>query len=457
MANGDVDAINERLNGLVNLLQVVGIDGVNPNALVEEQRRAGGGATPGSNAPQSSDAHILELIKKLQIAQADSPEILAALQSPELRALASLAAQKQAAAQKAPEPARKASSLHDVMDDDDNYPKIGPGYSDDISVVSDMTTPTVMTRQQVADEEHYREVNGGPGALPPMSSLGPAQPARPSMGMVGSQRSLGAGGGGGGKTKNMVGQVRPVAARRAIAKSGGAAAQRRLNYQMAMTKLQGVPEGAASPRKVQKEVFAPASPTPSQQTPLEFPSMASGSGGSAESGGKNGKPLKSKSLKKGKKTSLAAQEETDIDFEGTDPIRAPPASTATGTNISSTRKNTPTPVTPTTDLDWGESVGWTAFDNGTTGSGDADIFVDNDGFFPNDAFASNDTFGAPPTSPSPTTKSSSRSPRPGKKSSSERPSKKPSTVGRSRKDGDVRKEKEKPQKKKSRARSSLTM
>ena len=52
----------------------------------------------------------------------------------------------------------------DVMDDDDNYPKIGPGYSDDISVVSDMTTPTVMTRQQVAEEEHYKEVNGGPGA-----------------------------------------------------------------------------------------------------------------------------------------------------------------------------------------------------------------------------------------------------------------------------------------------------
>ena len=35
----DVDAVNERLNGLVNLLHVVGIDGVDPDALVEEQKR----------------------------------------------------------------------------------------------------------------------------------------------------------------------------------------------------------------------------------------------------------------------------------------------------------------------------------------------------------------------------------------------------------------------------------
>ena len=446
MANGDVDAINERLNGLVNLLQVVGIDGVNPDALVQEQQRAGRSAR-GSAAPQSSDAQILELIKKLQLAQADSPEILAALKSPELRALASLAAQKQQASQKATEPAKKAApALDDVMDDDDNYPKIGPGYSDDISVVSDMTTPTVMTRQNVAEEEHYREVNGGPGALPPMSSLGPAQPARPTMTLVGSQRSMG----GRGRSRNMVDQVHPGAARRAIARSGGAAAQRRLNYQMAMTKLQGVPENATSPTRTSKKPFAPASPTPSQQTPMEFPSMAGESGGSGGSGGKDGRPTKSKSLRnKSRKTSLAAQEETDIDFDGTEPIRALPE--GTGTTISSARKNTPTPVTPTSDLDWGETANWTAFDSGATGSGDGDIFVDNDGFFPDDAFATNNAFGSP-------SKSRSRSPLPGKKpSSSDRPSKKISMTSRSKRDGDGKKEKQKSMKKKSRARSSLTM
>ncbi|KAL3914519.1 MAG: hypothetical protein SGILL_006073 [Bacillariaceae sp.] len=473
MANGDVDAINERLNGLVNLLQVVGIDGVNPDALVEEQRRAGGGtaARGSSAAPQSNDTQILELIKKLQLAQADSPEILAALKSPELRALASLAAQKQQQGSQnaaAPEkPAKKATpALDDVMDDDDNYPKIGPGYSDDISVVSDMTTPTVMTRQHVAEEEQYGEVNGGPGALPPMSALGPAQPVRPSMGMINTHHHHHGKGGGGGKTKNMVGQVRPGQARRAIAKSGGAAAQRRLNYQMAMTKLQGVPEhGGASPKRVSpKEAFAPASPTPSQQTPMEFPSMANAGGGG--SGGKNTKAGgKQKLSKKGKKTSLAAQEVTDLDFEGTEPVRAPPtstgtATTATGTTISSTRKNTPTPVTPASDVDWGigDSSGWTAFDTGNAGDGSGqDIFVDNDGFFPNDAFGSKDAFGQNPSTPTSSAKSSSRSPRPGKKSSSDRPSKNKSTSSsRSRRDGD-KKDKEKSLKKKSRARSSLTM
>ena len=256
MANGDVDAINERLNGLVNLLQVVGIDGV------------GSSNGNNNNSNSNSDAAVLEIIKKLQLAQADSPEILAALQSPELRALASLAAQKQAS-QKQPQqqhhrssPQKKAPapSLDDVMDDDDNYPKIGPGYSDDISVVSDMTTPTVMTRQNVHEEEYYNEVGGGPGSLPPLHAIGgvgPAQPSRPTGSAAGlhhstnnhhqihqqHQQPR--------KTKNMVGQVRPSAASRAIAKSGGAAAQRRLNYQMAMTKLQTTKGGEEllSPKK----------------------------------------------------------------------------------------------------------------------------------------------------------------------------------------------------------------
>jgi hypothetical protein len=462
MANGDVDAINERLNGLVNLLQVVGIDGVDPDAFVDEQRRngssiRGGGGGSMSHNPQSSDVQILELIKKLQLAQADSPEILAALKSPELRALASLAAQKQAT-QKPPEPKKASPALDDIMDDDDNYPKIGPGYSDDISVVSDMTTPTVMTRQQVAEEEHYREVSGGPGALPPMLAMpgGPAQPARPSMGMTPMQR-YGAGGGGGGKTKNMVGQVRPGQATRAIAKSGGAAAQRRLNYQMAMTKLQSgvstTDPATSSPRKTPKEAFAPASPTPSQQTPMEFPSMAEGSGG------KNPKKGKEKFLKKSKKTALAAQEVDDLDFEGTEPIRTPTTSATSGsTGSNGHRKKSPTPVT--NDIDWGagDPGGWQAFDTGN-GSNGQDIFVDNHGFFPNDAFGSSDPFAPTHTSsPTPSSKSGVKSPRQRPATNGTRkavPSKKLS-AGRLKKEGDAKRT-EKPGKKKSRSRSSLTM
>ncbi|CAJ1967031.1 unnamed protein product [Cylindrotheca closterium] len=218
-----VDDVNEKLNGIVNLLQIVGIDGVDPNALVEEQKRLASGKKDGSSAgtgttAQSSDSQIMEIIKKLQQAQADSPEILQALQSPELLALASLAAQS-----KAPAPA-PAPSLHDVMEDeDDNYPKIGPGYSDEISVVSEMSTPTVMTKQNVNDEEYYSEVGGG---APPMSIGG-----RPPT-------SIGGGGGGRGKSRNLLATVSATANRGALAKGGGAAAQRRANYQTTMAKLQ---------------------------------------------------------------------------------------------------------------------------------------------------------------------------------------------------------------------------
>lgn len=443
---GDMDAVNERLAGLVNLLHVVGIDGVNPDSLVQEQQRMavhGPAATmdraePSRGAPASgSDAQILEIIRKLQQAEADSPEILAALRSPELRALASLAAQKQqstAAPPASPPPKKASPNLDDVMDDDDNYPKIGPGYSDDISVVSDLTTPTVMTKQNVHDEELYMDVNGGPGALPPMligtAGGGAQQPARPT-------NIFGGSGGphlhhpakpnhlaGGGKTRNMVGQVRPGAARKAIAKSGGAAAQRRLNYQQAMQKLQttdfpgspppaggggaasaaaggsrGAPGVAAAPEatppeksymenfspKRPKEYFSPTSPTTSQD-PMEFPSMAGeGSGSGSGTGGVSKKKTKSKSLSsraKGKKTALASQEASDFDFEGTDPIRAPP--TPNGSVGVSGGKKKSGGSRGGHDVDWGvtDSNGWPAFDGGKK-----DVFVDNDGFFPTDAFA----------------------------------------------------------------------
>ena len=49
----DVDAVNERLNGLVNLLNVVGLDGVDPDALVKEQKRLSD-AKNSDSAPSSA-------------------------------------------------------------------------------------------------------------------------------------------------------------------------------------------------------------------------------------------------------------------------------------------------------------------------------------------------------------------------------------------------------------------
>lgn len=330
MAGTDSAGVNERLNGLVTLLQSVGIDGVDSDALLDQQKRKSKPKKKTSSTYDnntSSEAQILEIVKKLQQAQADSPEILEALKSPELLALASLAAQKQGLQSAPPEPKPAAPSLDDVMDDDDdNYPKIGPGYSDDISVVSELSTPTVMTRQSVNEEEYYSEVKaGGSGAAPPFAagrSVGLRQPTRNKVA---------------GKSKNMVGQVRPLAARRAIPAippkpSGGAAAQRRLNYQMAMSKLESDGFGSPTPEAVSPE----SKPT---RTTSGARSIGSGSGG-----GSKRKPR----------------------------------------SINSKIKNND-------EIDWGmaDEDGWPSFEDANNSGNE--LFVDSDGFFSSEnVFASND-------------------------------------------------------------------
>lgn len=262
----DVDNVSEKLSGLVNLLKIVGIDGVDQNALVAEQKRLTGNKKDGSSSgtgatAQSTDSsQILELIKKLQQAQAESPEILKALQSPEILALVSLAAAKNSA------PAPAPATLEDVMDDDseDNYPKIGPGYSDEISVVSDLTTPTVMTKQSVREEEYYRDVNGGPPV-----SVGTSKPPN-SIGDAGRRKS-----------RNILSSVSAAASQRAALKGGGAAAQRRANYQSTMAKLQQ-PVEAKSP-KLKKGKEKKSSDKKKKKKSCENDEKSKGSKGSKDS------------------------------------------------------------------------------------------------------------------------------------------------------------------------------
>ena len=135
----------------------------------------------------------------------------------------------------------------DEFDEDANYPMVGHGVSDDISVVSDLTTPTVVNHSQVPEEEHYRDT------LPPMIVGGVGEPS-----MVISAP----------KRKNLVSQVRPPPVT-AIGSSGtrrnvfpapptmtitagptsmapapgGAAAARRKMYQDTMAKLHENPHG----------------------------------------------------------------------------------------------------------------------------------------------------------------------------------------------------------------------
>lgn len=336
MAGSDV---NEKLNGLITLLKTVGIDGLDSNALLEQQKRK---SSPRKDSG-SSDAQILELVKKLQEAQAASPEILEALKSPELLVLASLAAQKQGL-QTAPEPPKPApTSLDDVFDDDDdNYPKIGPGYSDDISVVSELSTPTVMTRQTVADEEYYREVKAGGQTAPSSLSRGLAGnglrgPTRNAPNRVAAA-----------KPRNMVGQVRPIAPRRSVptipAKpSGGAAAQRRLNYQMAMNKLEEEGFGSSKPDKPQS-------------------------------------PIQAVNSKESKKLSRTVSGTTSI------------GSNTAGSGSKRKPRSASGKSKTTDDIDWGmaDNDGWPAFEEIKNSNSASELFVDSDGFFSEDVFANDD-------------------------------------------------------------------
>lgn len=312
--------INEKLNGLVNLLQIVGIDGVDASALVAESKRKSGGSTSTTKTAGSSDSQILELVKKLQQAQEESPELLEALKIPELRALATLAAQKKG---NAPAPA-PAASLDDVMDDDDdNYPKIGPGYSDDISVVSDLTTPTVMTKQNIADEEYYRDVNGGPSSGPPIHIGGPS---RLPMAIGAGTR----------KSKNMLNNVSAAKAGRAIGKAaaGGAAAQRRELQKQIQAKLQGSPRSPrlktpktprSKPRSSPEEKrYMDAFDTSKRQTfststrsskkpmdPMDFPSMSEHS--TRRKSSRKSDPTRKKS---GRKSKSSRNSGDNIDWGG---------------------------------------------------------------------------------------------------------------------------------------------
>jgi len=355
MTGTDSISVNERLNVLVSLLQSVGIDGVDSDALLGQQKRQMNGKTKTNkkaDAPTSNDAQILEIVKKLQEAQASSPEILEALKSPELLALASLAAQKQGLQAAAPAPSKPSGpSLDDVMDDDDNYPKIGPGYSDDISCISELSTPTVMTRQQVAEEERYHELKAGGHK----SGVGLAGNRLPRASRTAP------------KTKNMVGQVRSLAARRAIPvippkASGGAAAQRRLNYQMAMSKLEsdGFAKGAPD------DIAPPVSPAKS-----------------ANSKSKSVNSKDSKKLRKAPSRTTSGARSIGSGSGGGDSKRKPRSVKANGG-----------------DIDWGtaDGDGWLAFGDAANNSNSTELFLDSDGFFSDNVFSNDGSTGAAPSS-----------------------------------------------------------
>lgn len=314
-------------------------------------------------------------------------------------ALASLAAQKQSTEQK--QKPSLTTSLDDVLDDDDNFPKIGPGYSDECSVISEMSTPTVMTRQDVAEEEHYREIKGGGhtgsgGGGQHIPSPTPRRTSRIGRSTMGAAA-------GGGKKKNMLSQVRPMPASRRQAPTpkpvsvgtGGAAAQRRLNYQMAMNKLQSTGFGKAS-RNLSKNIdqdMSLLSPTKKQTEPFSVSSPAT----------PNTKERKSKSKSANSRSTTATSGTGSSNDSGSGDRRK------TSNNSNSA------------NIDWGmtDSNGWPDFDKSNTKNDNKDVFVDNDGFFSDDVFSSNnEEFDARPTRRKKNGKSPTRDRSPPRKSKS---------------------------------------
>uniref|UniRef100_A0A7S2Y879 Uncharacterized protein n=1 Tax=Entomoneis paludosa TaxID=265537 RepID=A0A7S2Y879_9STRA len=230
----DVDAVNERLNGLVTLLKAVGVDG--DDLTGSGSKKSGSSANEGAldMAKQLNDDQIEAIIKKLQQAQAEAPQIIAALEAhAEARSLTDGGGSTSKPKKAEPEEVvveEEEEEDDDEFDEDANYPMVGHGVSDDCSVVSDLTTPTVVNSPHIPEEEHYKET------LPPMIVGGVGEPS-----MIISAP----------KRKNLVSQVRPAGAlappgsRRGgrgapphmSATASGAAAARRRMYQETMTKL----------------------------------------------------------------------------------------------------------------------------------------------------------------------------------------------------------------------------
>ncbi|KAL7579743.1 hypothetical protein ACA910_021885 [Epithemia clementina (nom. ined.)] len=248
----DVDAVNERLNGLVTLLKAVGVDGETArNASADKNGAAM------DMARQLNDEQIEAIIKKLQQAQTEAPQIIAALEAhAEARSLNGSSSPKsnkhrdeevveEEVVEEQTEIEEETEEDDDEFDEDANYPMVGHGVSDDISVVSDLTTPTVLAGSSVPEEEHYRET------LPPMIIGGVGEPsmiisAPKRKNLVSQVRAppVGLLGAPGARGRNVVAGP-PAYIGPPVSAAGGAAAARRKMYQDTMAKLAENPNGLA--------------------------------------------------------------------------------------------------------------------------------------------------------------------------------------------------------------------
>ncbi|GKY94387.1 hypothetical protein MPSEU_000404700 [Mayamaea pseudoterrestris] len=317
----DIDAVNERLNNLVSLLQAVGISDVSKDDMARVSQSL-------TNGSQLNEAQIEQLIRKLQGANGSAPQVIAALEAHAhsgnngRSAATSSSSNRHARAAPPPPPEpEEEEEDSDSFDEDADYPMVGHGVSDDMSVMSDLTTPTVVSSLHIPEEEHYRE-----GSLPPMMIGGDGN--LPSMMIAPPKR------------KNLVqpqraGALAPPPARRPTSRPdrGGAASARLKNYQTTMAKLSDpVPKksgvkksstAAAANSATSPNVSAPKKKAaPKKKTDENFSDLAASRGGNdvGNNGGWGSAPAtanqKSPRQAPKKKVSSGGAGKTPIDDDG---------------------------------------------------------------------------------------------------------------------------------------------
>lgn len=138
-------------------------------------------ATGIPNTRELDDDQIEALIRKLSAIKGSAPELLAALQDEANSRLASKGGSRTTSATsrttgtgrdgRGPIRAVDADYNDDDYEEeteseeddefDEDGPCVGHGYSDEVSVISEMTTPTVVSSIHVPEEERYNEIHQG--------------------------------------------------------------------------------------------------------------------------------------------------------------------------------------------------------------------------------------------------------------------------------------------------------
>jgi hypothetical protein len=144
-----VDVASDQLQGIISALRSTGMS-------------SGDARSKGKHIAQAisdgKDAGDVEaLLQSLYELQQEAPKIMAALQTAGYVRKNSEAVEPSADDENDFDEYYEQGEEDEQYSDEDDGPAVGQGISDDISIMSDLTTPTVVSGD-VNDEEHYHEV-----------------------------------------------------------------------------------------------------------------------------------------------------------------------------------------------------------------------------------------------------------------------------------------------------------